>query len=71
MKTSSNVGACGCPRAQVNTRGPKSCQSLRLAICHTCVLAGPEPWGSMNVTPPVLHLHIAFHPKTNYSLRAV
>ena len=44
MKTSSNARACGCPRARVNSRGPKSCQSLHVAICHTCMLAGPEPW---------------------------
>lgn len=38
----------------------------RAAICYTRSLAGTEPWRSMNLTLPVLHLNIAFHIQANY-----
>ena len=45
--------ACGCPRAWANTRGHQSCQFPHVVICHTCLLAGTEPWKSMNLIPPI------------------
>lgn len=40
------------------------------AIRHTCSLAGREPWRSMNLTSPVLHVCSDFHSKPNYPLWA-
>lgn len=53
------------------TREAQELPVFHVAICHTCMLAGPEPWRSMNLTHLSCIYTLLFTRKTNYSLRAV